>query len=211
MDLHYENIISKDGVYSIVWSGTYNGKSCAIKMILLETSDKTNMPSKNDPIPFLHTEFQNRKLLTILKFQREIDNLKRYQSLGLTPSLYTSWTTKTKSLEYGFIVMEKLQFSLKDIVLSRSLHSNEKHIVDRFIHSLEKHDLIHGDLKPANIGVVLDNKTGLICSCKMLDCQKTFHKSELLLNSHHFKKTATKDRRHFRRHFRENKRQRNKK
>lgn len=104
--------------------------------------------------------------MTLMAFKTEIDNLMFLAKEGFAPKLYGH----IEKDGYGFIIMEKLDCSVKDILLKRLLSYNEKEIVKKMIEKL--HTIaVHSDLKPSNIGVKLD-KNGKIERACVFDCAK---------------------------------------
>ena len=92
------NILSSSSGYSIVWKGFYKGKSCAIKMSVLNTGthyDKDNdVFIGNDKVfehdeckPFYHTMFKNKRAISKRKFEREIKN--QQMLVSFAPKVYT--------------------------------------------------------------------------------------------------------------------------
>ncbi len=75
--------------------------------------------------------------------------------------------------------MEKMDCSLKDILLRRQLDSDEfaiaKATVDAMHHECH---IVHKDMKPSNMGINIDNR-GRVRKCLMFDCQKMQHRSQM--------------------------------
>ena len=74
-------------------------------------------------------------------------------------------------MHYGFIVLEKMSLSVKDILLKRDLASTELEYIKSKIAKLHSQGIIHGDLKPSNIGANLDG-SGQIKLIRILDWAK---------------------------------------
>ena len=174
-NIKFIKILSKSSQYGIIWLGTYINTPCIIKMIRIESSVKPNSSifKKNDNIPYLHKEFKNRKQMTHEKFNYEVSQLKLLSELKLAPALFDSWICeKLFSIKYGFIIMEKMDCSVKDILLKRNLKKEEQYLIDDLIDTAHhKFKIFHGDMKPSNIGVYLDSR-GYIKKCVFLDCAK---------------------------------------
>ena len=66
--------------------------------------------------------------------------------------------------------MEKMDGSVKDVLLKRSLTTSEDNLIEALINKMHQKGVTHGDLKPSNIGVFLND--GQIIECKVLDTQK---------------------------------------
>lgn len=187
----FNDVLSCDTVYGLIWKGKYKHKPCVIKMLMLKTGlyyDKDNnvyIDSKgkvessiakksfiDEEAPFLNSEFKNHKALDIESFNNEVKSLSYLTQYGLSPELYQYSIINRNGIDYGFIVMERADCSIKDILLKRSLNDDEKDLIKETIYKLHyDHNLIHGDLKPSNIGVFLDDN-GYIVKCIFIDCQK---------------------------------------
>ena len=179
-DRHMNNvkfikILSMSTHYGIIWLGTYINKPCIIKMVRVESSVKpdSSIFRKDDNIPYLHREFKNRKQMTREKFNYEVAQLKLLSEMRLAPVLFDAWICeKLFSIKYGFIVMERMDCSVKDILLKRNLKREEQNLIDDLIDiAHHKYKVFHGDMKPSNIGVYLDSR-GYIRECIFLDCAK---------------------------------------
>lgn len=195
--LQFGTILSKRTCYGLIWNGTYNDIPCVIKMIMLTTGihydkneDKYKMGSGrtwsnagradmppafqvNSNEPFLHTEFCHRRSMTPHAFQHEVDTLNRLGLEGLAPRVYGYGVCdKYYAIHYGFIIMERLDCSVKDILIKRALTDAENKLVKKTINSLhEEHKMVHRDMKPSNLGAYLDTN-GMIRRCYVFDCQK---------------------------------------
>lgn len=197
--LVFGEIISKRTCYGLIWAGQYNKHPCAIKMIMLTsgihydknigeymTSSGDMLPEDqinryfdhNDPIPFMNIDFRHRRSMTPEAFLSEIDDLIGLSKLGIAPIVYGYGINLSHDIHYGFIIMEKVDCSLKDIYLSRNLSKKENKLVIQAIEQLhDEHGIIHGDLKPSNIGVYLDTNRKIQRVC-FFDCQKNKHKGD---------------------------------
>lgn len=193
MDGLYLNTIFSDKThYGVIWSGKYRGQNCIIKVVLLDTGihyDKKNKRylddelkisksnaikffEKDDKIPYLHTKYITRKSMSIGKFRHEISMLQKVYAIGLAPKLLNHWIDSTSyRMHYGFIIMERMTMTVKDILLHRDLSSDELNYIRSKIRKLHHNHIKHGDLKPSNIGVNL-NKSGYIKHIRMIDWAK---------------------------------------
>ena len=201
-DIHFKDILSDTSVYSIVWNGTYNGNKCVIKTMVLESgmhcdNEKSKYYDgkgkrvinghkyfkKNDNEPFLHKDFSKRKPVDMHTFLKEVKNIITLNSLDLAPDLYGYTVHDSGPIHYGFIVMEKVDCCLKDIIMERDLKNSEDIFVKDFLNDMHKNrEIIHGDNKPSNIGCYL-NHHGHIKKCVLIDCQyikyrKDYNKNE---------------------------------
>jgi serine/threonine protein kinase len=95
------------------------------------------------------------------------------------PRFYGAYIVAEYPIHYGFIIMERTDCSLKDILLTRSLTSAEDQIIKIAIDKLHQ-NYVHGDMKPSNIGVFLDSKTKIINKVYFLDCGKLRNKRDFL-------------------------------
>lgn len=205
-DSHYlilNDIISKNTVYGIIWDGTIQDKSCIVKMVKLDsgiTDSDNDIFSQCDNEPYNHTMFKNKKAMSIDYFNNEVKQLENLANLNMAPKLYKSWVCNKYDVHYGFIVMEKYDCSLKDIIIKRNLTLNERDSVNKMINKLHNMEYIHGDLKPSNMGVKLSHKS--IANVCFLDCSKVKNIGDL--SKHEQKKLIEKDKIFFERHEQQN-------
>jgi hypothetical protein len=121
-----------------------------------------------------HHVFKHKRPMSKSTFEHEVTSLSKLADLNIAPKVYGYGysNTQTCPIHYGIIVMEKADCSLKDIYLKRNLKTDEDSIIETLIDTLHKtHKMTHGDMKPSNIGVYLD-ETGEIIKCCFFDCQK---------------------------------------
>ena len=181
--IKFETILSNDTVYGIVWSATIGNDRCVVKMLVLTSgSVDTKHFRKNDNIPWYHKEFRDKKPLTRDQFIHEGEACSKLDKLGIAPKLYGYWIYDKLDIHYGFIVLERLDCSVKQILLQRELRSHENKLIESLIHKLHREcGIVHGDMKPSNIGVYLDNKKE-IRKCYFFDCQKVKYRSKMSRN-----------------------------
>ena len=185
-DLLFKEILSQGSVHGIVWSGEYHQKICAIKMVILTKIPTISLNSSlflkmnqnpnqflEDPyLPYLHALFQQKKLMSPQDLVYEGESLAHMFKCGISPRYYGSFQEIIEGILYGFIVMDRTDCSLKDILIKRELNATEENIIKNMINELHlKHGLIHGDLKPSNIGIYLNNDNTIKKSC-FFDCAK---------------------------------------
>jgi len=201
-NVSFHNIISDNTHYGIIWSGLYNSLDCVIKVVLLNTgihynklihkyqnnslSIKTINAHKyfalDDTVPYLHTLYHKKKSMSVPKFTHEFTMLKIVNNINLAPKVFHHWIDQTSyPVHYGFIVMERLSKTVKDIILERDLISHELNYIRSRINKLHKNNIKHGDLKPSNIGVYLDSH-GYINKIRIID----WAKGEYTHNKHMF-------------------------
>lgn len=210
----FDRVISDNTTYGLIWEGSYEGKVCIIKMIMLKSGahhERSTSDLKyfdyNDKDPFRHRDFKNRKSMTINDFLQEAKELTNLYEIGLAPEVYGYWIcNKMYNVHYGFIAMEKMDYSLKHILAKRSLKKDENQLIENIIDELHENDVVHGDLKPSNIGVMVNGK-GKITKCLLFDCQKVKHKE----NYHHdvFDKLIERDWHTYKKHSVKNKTEKN--
>jgi hypothetical protein len=219
--LIFHKIVSSRTCYGLIWSGTYQGVPCIIKMVMLTTGVHYHKSSKsyrneqghsksipqpfliNDPQPFLHREFIHRRSMTPDDFNKEVNELTQLSQIGLAPKVFAHGVCdRVYEIHYGFIVMEQTDCSLKDVILKRSLHNKESKLVENLIDQIHKEQHIaHGDLKPSNIGVYLDRDRN-VKRCVVFDCLKIRHKDQF--NESDFKKFVESDWRTYKKHLKLN-------
>lgn len=196
----FGKIISNDTVYSVVWSGKYENKRCVIKMIVVDSGKtKEKYFKKNDEEPFLHKEFRNKKPLSVQDFKHEVNAYLKFDKIGMGPKIYDYGIYKEFPIHYGIIIMERLDCSIKQILIKRELTHHEHDIVNKLIDKLHnKHEIVHGDMKPSNIGVYLNEK-GEIKECYFFDCQKVKYKKDYDIST--FKRLIDRDNYVYRDHY----------
>lgn len=111
--------------------------------------------------------------MSLEAFFKEVDDQIRLRQLGLAPKVYGYGLNREHEIHYGFIVMEKIDCSLKDVCLKRKqtplLSCHEKRVITQLIDDLHQHEMIHGDLKPSNIGVTFGSNDQIKSAC-FFDC-----------------------------------------
>lgn len=181
-NITFDGILSKGSYYGVVWNGLYKGKkNCVIKMVRIANglTDEKYFQN-NDHKPFKHKLFLDKTAMRHDVFINEVNKQKTLYGFGLAPKIYSYWVDKESSyFHYGFIVMKKMNCTVKDILLKRDLSENENIIINSLINRLHQtHEIVHRDLKPANIGVFLDSN-GWILKCLFLDCCNVRFKSDV--------------------------------
>ena len=190
--IKFDKLLSNNTLHCLMWSGSYDGKECAIKMILFKDGlyylpdKKKYMDGFNNrkvkssvakkyfvdgEIPFLHTQFQECKAMSLQSFKNETENLSYLNKYKMTPKLYGYTIIQKGPFKYGFIIMDKVDCSVKQVLLNRSLTEEEEKNISKLIYKLHSNNITHGDLKPSNIGVYLNSK-GIINKCMFLDCPR---------------------------------------
>lgn len=185
--LNFDQILSKHTTYGLIWKGTFDNKICVVKMVMLTSgvcsnnSDSINKYfNHNDKAPFRHREFKNRKAMSREAFLNEAKEITFLNHIGLAPKVYGYWICDDMyDVHYGFLVMQKMDYSLKHILLKRPLNKSENKLVNDMIDTMhDKFGVVHRDLKPSNIGVNID-KHGEVVKCLVFDCQKVKHKENV--------------------------------
>lgn len=202
--IKFVEILSGKSVHGLIWTGVYNDKPCIIKMLLLKSGRTPEKDKKyfkhNDKAPFYHEEFPKLRVKSKSSFLNEAKSYAKLSSLGLAPKIFAYWITKTNDdIHYGFIVNQKVDGSAKDILLKRKFTSNENKLLNKFIADLHnKYEITHGDLKPSNIGVILD-KEKFIKKCYVFDCGGVRYKKNL--STDEFKIRVKKDLNNYEEHI----------
>lgn len=191
-NVKFRKIICNKSAYGVIWDGIYKDKKCVIKMMTLingihydKDSNKyytgkgtilTNyldFYKKLNFKPFVHIHFLNKRAINIEKFSHEVSQQTKLAQHNLAPKIYSYGIThKVDGFKYCFIIMEKWETNVKDLLICRGenprLKTMETELINKHIDKLHKHDFYHGDLKPNNIGVNLLN--GEIKECIIFDC-----------------------------------------
>lgn len=190
--LVFNEIISDKTHYGIIWNGRYKGTECVIKVVILDSGihydnrkneynvgnkkitkgEALNNFKENNIKPYIHEKYKDRKAMSVEKFTYEVNMLYNMGKSGIAPKLYKYFIDNNSyEIHYGFIVMEKMHMSIKDILLKRDLNNDEMDEILRKIEKLHKIGIKHGDLKASNICVDIDNK-GKIKKIKIIDWAK---------------------------------------
>ena len=191
--------------------------ACVVKMVLLSSGAHYNLEKKiyyhghnkinghvgifeqNENKPYYHTYFAQRRCMSESAFLTEANNLVKMSQINLSPAVYGVWIENHQDhADYGFIVMDRADCSLKDLLLTRHLTKSENKVVINLINTMhEKYHLVHRDLKPSNIGVYFDDDMR-IDKCRLFDCQKV--KSKKDMSDSQFKSRIRSDWSHFQKH-----------
>lgn len=197
--LTFKRILSDTTHYGIIWSGKWEKRTdCVIKVVLLNSgvhydreseeyisgSDKrparngVRKFSKDGEIPYLHTDYARKKAMSVEKFRKEVYMLKEVNALKLAPKLFHHWMDQTSyKAHYGFIVMERMTCTVKDILLERDLSKSEMRRIKSKIAKLHDNGIKHGDMKPSNVGVHLTS-SGSIRHIRIIDWAKGEYTSD---------------------------------
>jgi hypothetical protein len=192
--LQFLDIISKRTAYGLIWTGKYLHKDVVIKMIMLTTgihfdkntgkwhdgeqrelSEEEASPyfKVSDVKPYSHIDFMHRRSMTPLAFGNEVKSLIGLSDKGLAPKVHGFGFNVEHPIHYAFIIMERVPSSIKDILLTRKLTKSETATVYNMIDYLHnKCGILHGDLKPSNMGCWLDKSCKRIIKVCFFDCQK---------------------------------------
>lgn len=193
-------IVSTQSQYGVVWQGVFQGASAAkgakeapvaVKMVLLRSGvhyDKfldtlvdgherpVNHVSHHHPLcaafGLPDTTFHKRKSLTRGQFEWEVKQMKRLAKLDLSPPVYASWLEHDGPFHFAFLITGLCHANGKSVLLKRDYTQREMHLLLAMVTKLHRHRYAHGDLKPSNMGVYLDDK-GDIVKFHLLDCNKT--------------------------------------
>jgi serine/threonine protein kinase len=193
MSVKYLDVISRRSAYGLIWRVLYKGERCVMKMIMMSSgchydkdkkvykhadgslmsdSDVTRVFGHNDVSPYYHKDFQHRRSMSDEGLSREVKQLMDLGQKGLAPKVYGFMYSEIYPIHYGCVLMSEVDGSLKDVYVKRDLSDKEQHLVLKLLETLhEQYGLLHGDLKPSNVGVYKDIN-GLIDRVCFLDCQK---------------------------------------
>jgi tRNA A-37 threonylcarbamoyl transferase component Bud32 len=186
--------------YGVIWDAKYKDKPAIIKMITLTSgihynkdNDKyydkdnneikyyNNVYNRKNIKPFIHYEFIKKRSIPLSDFEYELNQHKKLEEISLSPVIYDYGVSHTiDGFKYAFIVMEKWTTNVKDLLKLRKINSIEEEIIMNIINKLHQSGYVHGDMKPNNIGVMLNNKLE-IEKCCFFDCytiKKTNNLSE---------------------------------
>ena len=190
--LELKYIISDKTHYGVIWKGSYDGDTCIVKVVVLNTGvhydkrtgkyyDGERRISRRTAgkvfagdfkAPYLHSRYREKKAMDVETFNRETEMMKTAGKLRLAPKLLDYWGDRTTyRIHYGVIVMERLSMTVKDILLERDLGSDELDTIQLKIRKLHERGIRHGDLKPSNIAVNCDSK-GVIRKVRIIDWAK---------------------------------------
>lgn len=195
----FDSIISDKTSSEIIWKGKYGRIDCVIKMILLNTGihyDRNknkyyNLRSKiskskgrkyfkrNHDCPFFHDKYHMTKAVGLDKFYHEVKMLKGLNDIGVAPELYHYWIDQSSyGVHYGFIVMEPISTTVKDILEERDLLPREDEYIQSKIDKLHNNNIECVDLTSGNIGVNLDD-SGYINHVCIIDCSKASYNNNI--------------------------------
>ena len=187
MQLEIQNVISDRSAFAIVSAGlwrtsTGSPKRVAVKQVLLRSGlhgrrgqfKRGDVPVSSELATKLFddakmTRWQGRSSYNVEKLKREARNCTMLHKHGLAPRMYASWSDRDSDIHFGYIVMERCDGTVKDVLMNRELEPSEQAKVDKFIELIYQKGFSFGDLKPSNIGVYLDTSKR-IKSCTLLDC-----------------------------------------
>ena len=213
-------LISNTTIYGLIWDVIYkNNISCALKIVILDSgihryidghyyNNDRRISSyrahkyfiKSDD-PFNHEEFIYKKAMNEKIFLKESKNIQLLSELDLSPHIYDFGIHREYDIHYGFILMEKTDFSLKDVLHNRNLNKSEYKIISKKIDLFHNLGFIHNDLKPSNIGIYLNDEDS-IYKCYIFDCSKV--KRHNNIHSSRFRSYIKKDWKHYEDHVDKN-------
>lgn len=214
-NIKFKKIISNKCTHGLICVGKIHNKICVIKVIILKSGIPHNEKKYYNDIDHLSKSklkylkkknFRKLKPISYNELIKEAYELYYLNSIGVGLKFY-GYNVLNNKKYYGFLVMGKAETTIKDILLKRRLASSEKKKIRKFINKMHDRGVTHGDLKPSNIGVFL-NEHGKIKRCVAFDCKKAKH--NIYYKLHDFKKFIKDDIRHYKRHASKNKKERHK-
>jgi signal peptidase I len=194
-DIKFLNILSTNTAYGLIWNAVYNNTKIVVKMIQLKSGDvyydkdtkqyigkngeiTTDVYyNNNNNIPYLHSKFKHRRSMTIDDFLLEVESGILFSSINLGPKIYGFGISKKFSIHYGFIIMQKLDCSIKDLYIQNNytISNKDENKIIKTINKLHNtYNMIHGDLKPSNMGIIFENSA--ISKVLFIDFQKVKYK-----------------------------------
>lgn len=205
--------------HGLIFVAKFNNKKRIVKMMILTSKkhpnknkyyygkrhlknlkDKNYFANSSNPFKHMHKyKLHNFKFKPVPfdEFIKEAYELDYFDSIDIGPK-YDGYDILNKKVRYGFLVMDKVDTSVKNILLKRDLSKKETNKIYKFINKMHyKYNITHGDLKPSNIGVFLD-KHGKIDKCVTYDCKKARHYNKMR------SKYSKMELRHYDRHVKKN-------
>lgn len=212
-DIKFIKVLSDKSVFGIVWKAIYKKQLCAVKVLILKSGVHYNTRQRHFVSPKIHKisahkipshkipkteylldKYYQRKAVTAVAFKKEIDSLTRAHKFGYGVK-YHGYSLHQVNLDdnlhiiSGFIVMDLTDGDLSDVIRKRPLTRTEEILVNVTINRMHQRS-VHGDLKPANIGIYYDQFRQLN-KIVIFDCDKMINREDISVDE--FKKLRQND------------------
>lgn len=186
--IKFIRVLSTKSVYGVIWEIQYANRKYAAKMLIIKEEpanqwDKhevqlDNIEFNEPTLPFPLHKYHKKRPITPKEFNKEISGLIYVDKYGPTYQGHCIWPESANShgSKLGFIIMNLVHTDLEEILRNRPLSKEEDHIVSHLIKKIHR-KLIHNDLKPANIGLYLENNK--ISKAVLLDCGKIVKREDI--------------------------------
>lgn len=112
--------------------------------------------------------FRHKESISKEQFEKEVDNQNFMSNYKLAPQIYEHGYVDIGSLNFAYIIMKKMDLSLKDYILKYGRRHLDMSIVYSKIEKMHSMGYCHGDLQPSNICFSFDH-TGHIKCCRIID------------------------------------------
>lgn len=134
---------------------------------------------KNDNLPYyLHSHFKNKHSIHYDNFKSEVDTMLEISKLNITPNIFKYGITDIiNGFQYGIIVMEKMDISLKNYLnIYKNIKPKYVNDIKNTIKILHDNNWYHGDLQFSNICLnIIDS---IVVECKLIDFYHTTKMNE---------------------------------
>jgi serine/threonine protein kinase len=175
-------LLSEKSYFGVVFRARLkdDGSRVAVKQVLLDSGlhyDRANKEYVADGKSWcsaharkaLEPRFHKRRCMPAERFTRECTKMHKLHKLGLAPKVFGFWTERRGPAHFGFLVAELCDGTVKDVITRRALSRSEHELILAVVSRFHDLGYTHGDLKPSNIGVKLDEQDR-VSSALLIDC-----------------------------------------